>query len=87
MNLAKMSPNGQVTVPVEIRRHLNLRGGDKVLFMTNANGEVFIGNAAMLALNEIQRAFEGVAEEYGFQNESDVDQYISEMRYGKQKQS
>ena len=86
MNLAKLSPNGQVTLPVEIRRHLNLKGGDKVLFMKNAHGEVIIGNAAMLALNEVQRAFEGVAEEYGFQDENDVDQHINKIRYGKQTQ-
>lgn len=32
MNLARISANGQITVPVEIRRKLNLRAGDKHFF-------------------------------------------------------
>ncbi len=32
MNLAKISANGQITVPVEIRRLLGLKSGDKILF-------------------------------------------------------
>ena len=30
MNLAKVSANGQITLPVEIRRLLDLKAGDKV---------------------------------------------------------
>ena len=33
MNMAKVSANGQVTVPVEIRRKLNLKEGDKIIFL------------------------------------------------------
>ncbi len=32
MNLAKISANGQITVPVETRRLLGLKPGDKILF-------------------------------------------------------
>ena len=38
MNLAKISSNGQITVPVEIRRRLGLKAGDKILFFQNKNG-------------------------------------------------
>ena len=31
MNLAKISANGQITIPVEIRRHLGLKTGDKIV--------------------------------------------------------
>ena len=31
MNLAKISANGQITVPVEIRRQLGLKSGDKLI--------------------------------------------------------
>ena len=41
MNLAKISSNGQITVPVEIRRLLGLKSGDKVLFFQNNKG-VFV---------------------------------------------
>ena len=38
MYLAKVSANGQVTVPVEIRRKLNLKEGDKMLFFERNDG-------------------------------------------------
>ena len=33
MELAKVTSKGQVTIPVEIRRKLGIKNGDKVLFM------------------------------------------------------
>lgn len=84
MNLAKLTAAGQITVPVEIRRLLNLKEGDKILFMQNEKGEVVIDNASINAIRKAQKAFEGVAEEYGFKDEDDVQRYIDEMRYGKQ---
>ena len=42
MNLAKISANGQITLPVEIRRSLGLRSGDKVLFLQNQNGDIIL---------------------------------------------
>lgn len=35
MNLAKISANGQITLPMEIRRLLGLKSGDKILFYPN----------------------------------------------------
>ena len=32
MNLAKISANSQITVPIEIHRLLGLKSGDKILF-------------------------------------------------------
>ena len=84
MNLAKLSSTGQVTVPVEIRRLLKLKTGDKILFIQDERGAVVIENASINAIRKAQRAFEGVAEEYGFKNEDDVQRYIDEIRYGKQ---
>jgi len=42
MNLAKMSTNGQITVPMEVRHELQLKAGDKILFIRNKNGEVIM---------------------------------------------
>jgi len=72
MNLAKISANGQITVPIEIRRLLGLKSGDKVLFFQNSNGEIVIDNASAQAIYKAQKAFEGVAEEIGVYNEDDV---------------
>lgn len=62
MNLAKISANGQITVPAEIRRKLGLKAGDKILFLQNQNGEIVISNASVTAFRKAQVAFAGVAE-------------------------
>jgi len=56
MNVARVSANGQITVPVEIRRMLRLRKGDKVLFYKKDNGEVVVSNSSLVALNEATEA-------------------------------
>ena len=83
MNLAKVSANGQITVPAEIRRLLGLKSGDKILFFQNPNGEVVINNASAQAIYKAQKAFEGVAEQMGVKNEDDVQALVNEVRYGK----
>jgi len=86
MNLAKISANGQVTVPIEIRKLLGLKTGDKILFYQNAKGEVVINNASAQAIYKAQNAFMGVAEELNVYNEDDVQVLIDEIRYGKDEQ-
>jgi len=44
MNLAKLSCNGQITVPAEIRRKLNVKTGDKIVFLQKEDGEIIIQN-------------------------------------------
>lgn len=86
MNLAKVSANGQITVPAEIRRLLDIKSGDKILFFQNPNGEVVINNASAQAIYKAQKAFEGVAEQMGVENEDDVQALVDEIRYGKGQQ-
>jgi len=85
MNLAKVSANGQVTVPVEIRRKLNLKEGDKILFFERNNGEVLIDNASATALLNAQKAFEGANKDFGVNSEVDVQRLIDEVRYSENK--
>jgi len=82
MNLARVSANGQVTVPVEIRRKLNLREGDKILFFERRTGEIAIDNASSTAIFNAQRAFEGAAADFGVNCEADVQKLVDETRYG-----
>ena len=70
MNLAKISANGQITVPVEIRRLL---------------GEIVMSNASSQAIRKAQAAFTGVAEDMGIYSEDDVQALVDEVRYGKEK--
>ena len=81
MNLAKVSANGQVTVPVEIRRKLNLKEGDKILFFERSNGEVAIDNASATAIANAQKTFQGAANDFGVNSEEDVQRLIDEERY------
>ncbi len=83
MNLAKISANGQITVPIEIRQLLGLKTGDKILFFQNSRGEIVINNASAQAIYKAQEAFFGVAEELGVYNEDDVQELVNEVRYGK----
>ena len=83
MNLAKISSNGQITVPVEIRRLLGLKSGDKILFFQNQDGEIVVSNASAQAIRRAQAAFAGAAETMGLSNEDDVQALVNEVRYGR----
>ena len=83
MNLAKISANGQITVPVEIRKLLGLKSGDKILFFQKPNGEIVINNASAQTIYKTQAAFKGVAETVGVYDDDDVQALVNEVRYGK----
>lgn len=83
--LGKISANGQITVPVEIRRLLGLKSGDKILFYQKQDGEIVMSNASSQAIRKAQAAFTGVAEDMGIYSEDDVQALVDEVRYGKEK--
>ena len=43
MELAKVTSKGQVTIPIEIRKKLGIKNGDKVLFVEEA-GRIYMMN-------------------------------------------
>lgn len=86
MNLAKVSAAGQITVPIEVRRLLGLKAGDKINFVKKNSGEIVINNASADAIHKAQKAFEGVAEQIGVYNEDDVQKLVDETRYGGNKE-
>lgn len=83
MELAKITSKGQITLPINIRRTLNLKDGDKVAFI-EMNGQYILTNPAMLAIRELQDAFDGEAEKAGLSNEDDVNAMIKAMRAEKE---
>ena len=85
MNLAKISANGQITVPVEIRRLLGLKSGDKILFFQKQDGEIVVSNASSKAIHKAQAAITGAAEEMGVYSEDDIQALVDEVRYGKER--
>ena len=80
VEVAKVSSQGQVTVPSEIRKALGLKSGDKIAFVTNGNGEFVLANASLLALYRVQEAFKGAAEEAGVADEEALLRLIKESR-------
>lgn len=79
MELAKVTSKGQITIPKSIREKLELKEGSKVIFLQKGN-EIIVKNSAMLALEEIQDAFEGEAERLGLKTDEDVVQLIKKFR-------
>lgn len=78
--MAKISANGQITVPVEIRRLLGLKSGDKILFFQKQDGEIVVSNASSKAIRKAQTAFAGAAEEMGVYSEDEVQALVDEAR-------
>ena len=79
MELAKITSKGQITIPIDIRKKLGLKDGDKVLFIEDGDKVVMV-NSTMLALREAQEAFKGEAEKVGLKNEQDVADMIKQLR-------
>ena len=80
MNLAKISKNGQITVPVEIREHLGLKSGDKILFYISEDGKVTISNASISAIEKAQIAFKNAAKAMNIESEEDIQALIDKIR-------
>jgi len=79
MELAKITSKGQITIPIQIRRKLNLKDGDKVVFIEQ-DGKIVIENSTRVALTEAQDAFRGEAERLGLNTEQDVVDMVKQIR-------
>ena len=80
MEVARITTKGQITIPIEIRKRLNLKEGDKVLFLEEDNGRVYFENSALLAFSRIQDTMAGEAQKAGFNSEQDMQNYMREIR-------
>jgi AbrB family looped-hinge helix DNA binding protein len=85
MELARVSSKGQITIPIEIRKKLKLKEGDKVLF-AEENGNIFVLNASLVALKEIQENMKDGAEKQYLNSEEDVNDYVEKVREEKWEQ-
>ncbi len=79
MELAKLTSKGQITIPVEIRKRLKLKEGDKVFFLEE-KGKIYFQNASQVALRKFQEEMNGEAAKAGFESEEDVVRYIKDLR-------
>ena len=79
MELARVSSKGQITIPIEIRKKLNLKEGDKVLFVEK-EGSIFILNASVVALKEMQDNMKDKSVKKGLNSEKEVNEYVEKIR-------
>jgi len=79
MELAKVTTSGQITIPVQIRRKLGIKEGDKVMFLEDGN-RVILLNSSQIALDKLQSAMEEEAEKAGIDNEDDVIELCKNVR-------
>jgi len=82
MELAKVTLRGQITIPVEIRKKLGVKDGDKVVFIEE-NGRIIMENSVRLALKDVQEAFRGEAERVGLKDDHDIVEMIKKSRQEK----
>ncbi len=85
MELAKITSKGQITLPISIRRILNLKDGDKVAFIEK-DGEYVIVNPVSLAIDNARKAFKWEAKRLGLKTEEDVVNLVKEVRKERSKE-
>ena len=79
MEIAKITSGGQITIPIDIRKKLGLKEGDKVIFLEDGDKIVF-ANATKIAFENMRKAFAGEAEKLGLKDEQDVVTFVDEVR-------
>ena len=79
MEVAKITTRGQITIPIDIRKKLGVRDGDKVVFIED-QGRIVVANAAKVAFANLRAGFAGEAERLGLKDESDVVALVDEVR-------
>jgi AbrB family looped-hinge helix DNA binding protein len=55
MEMAKVTANGQITIPVDVRRRLELNEGSRMLFIEQGNG-FFVVNESLIDMNLVRGA-------------------------------
>ena len=76
---AKITSKGQVTIPKDVRQHLNLSVGDKISFICEKD-RVIIENPIIYAMRKIQKEMAGELEKVGLCGDDDIVKLIMEMR-------
>jgi AbrB family looped-hinge helix DNA binding protein len=79
MEVAKVMPKGQITLPKDIREKLSVGTGDRVALIWDGDRVVMM-NPAIFAMRMLQSDMAGEAEGAGFQSEDDVAEYVTNAR-------
>lgn len=76
---AKVMAKGQVTIPADVRKALGVGEGDRVSFVVDGNN-VRLVNAAVFAMQMLQKELRGEAQKIGITSDEDADKLIKEIR-------
>lgn len=79
VDMAKVMPKGQITIPKDIREKLGVSPGDKVMVIWDGE-RVSMMNPAIYAMKMLQKELEGEAEKLGLTSEEDVVALCKEVR-------
>lgn len=79
---AKITSKWQITIPKDVRERAGLSIGDRVAFFVQGNKIIMVTSFAA-ALEVVQDAFKGLAEEAGIHSDEDVQKLVDEVRHGK----
>ncbi len=86
MSIAKVTSQGQITIPADIRRRLGIQPGGKVVFIQEGDW-VLMTNATMEAFRQMQDAFAPEAERLGLKDEQDVVDLVRQVRAERRKEA
>lgn len=78
MSVAKVTSQGQITIPADIRKRLGIRPGSKVVFIQDGE-RVLMANATIEAFEQMQQAFAGEARRLGLRDEEDVVNLVKQV--------
>jgi AbrB family looped-hinge helix DNA binding protein len=76
---AEVMPKGQITIPQEIRGHLNIAEGDRLTFICDDDYAIVM-NTNIYALKTLQKTMAGEAERAGLTTEEDIISLCREVR-------
>ena len=79
MELAKITSKGQITLPISIRRALNLNEKDQVAFIEK-DGLYYLVNPLSFAVDSVRNDFKGEAKKNNLKNQNDVVNLVKEIR-------
>jgi len=81
LDSAKISANGQISLPKDIRETLCVRTGDTIIFIRQ-DKQVVMMNSAVYAMKTLQIAMEGEAKKAELHLDDEVTQLVMDMRAG-----
>ena len=85
MDVAKISSKWQLTIPQDIRHKLSLKQGDKVVFVEESDGRVYLANASLAAFKNLTNAMRGEVDILGLHSETEVYAIMKDIRHSRQK--